>query len=455
MPLALMAIGSNIDANKYEVIIIDSRLKNNPEELIAKHLSQAICFGVTVLTGSPLKDAIKKSDFVKELNPNIPVIWGGWHPSLFPTDVLKDTPSVDITIQGQGEITFNELIKCLEENGDLKNINGLCFRDKNGEIIKNKARGLTPMDTLPKVDYSLIEVEEYFKLKKKRQLDYISSTGCFFRCTFCADPFVFNRSFTAISAQKIGKELEELYKKYQFTDLNFQDETFFTYPKRIEEVANELINRNIKTSWAATMRADQGYRMTEEQFELCIKSGLRRVLIGVESGSQEMMDWLSKDIKLEQVLFCADRCKKYNVGVIFPFIVGFPNESDESIVATRKLIQKLAKMSTKFETPIFYFKPYPGSKITDDVVKNGYKLPNSTLEWGNFDYIGSKGPWVSKSKYSFFERYKFYIKAAYGKSKVVMLPFKWLSLIRCKLNFFKLPFEKWLFDLMFKKQKLS
>lgn len=455
MPLALMAIGSNIDTNKYEVIIIDGRLKNNPEELIAKHLPQAICFGVTVLTGSPLKDAIKKSDFVKSLNPNIPVIWGGWHPSLFPTDILKDTPSVDITVQGQGEITFNELINCLEQNDTLANINGICFRDKKGEIIKNKARVLTPMDTLPKVNYSLIDVEEYFKLKKKRQLDYISSTGCFFRCTFCADPFVFNRSFTAISASKMGEELEELYKKYEFTDLNFQDETFFTYPKRIEEVANELINRNIKTSWAATMRADQGYRMSEEQFELCVKSGLRRVLIGVESGSQEMMDWLSKDIKLEQVLFCADRCKKYNVGVIFPFIVGFPNESDESIIATRKLVQKLAKMSTKFETPIFYFKPYPGSKITDDVVKNGYKLPNSTLEWGKFDYIGSKGPWVSKSKYSFFERYKFYIKAAYGKTKTVMLPFKWLSLMRFKLNFFKLPFEKWLFDLMFKKQKLS
>lgn len=69
--------------------------------------------------------------------------------------------------------------------------------------------------------------------------------------------------------------------------------------------------------------------------------------------------------------------------------------------------------------------------------------------------IGSKGPWVSSSKYSFFEKYKFYIKAAYGKSSIIMIPFKWLSLVRCKLNFFKLPFEKWLFDLMFKKQKLS
>ena len=203
------------------------------------------------------------------------------------------------------------------------------------------------------------------------------------------------------------------------------------------------------------MRADQGARMTEEQFELCVKSGLRRVLIGVESGSQEMMDWLSKDIKLEQVLFCAERCKKFGIAVIFPFIVGFPEETEESIVATRNLILQLRGMSSSFETPIFYFKPYPGSKITEDVVKKGYQLPQSTIAWGDFDYIGSKGPWVSKEKYRFFERFKFYIKAAYGKAPAYRAPFKWLAKARCKFNAFGLPFEKSIFEVLFKQQKLS
>lgn len=454
MPLALMAIGSCFDKNKYEVIIIDGRLHDNPTEIIAKHLDQAICFGVTVLTGSPLKDALEVTQWVKKKHSSIPTIWGGWHPSLFATEILEDTPFVDITVQGQGEITFKELIHSFENQENLDNIKGICYR-KNNEIVKNAGRLLTPMDELPPVDYSLIDVEAYFKLKKRRQLDYISSTGCYFRCTFCADPFVFGRNFTAISAERMGKELEELYHKYQFDDLNFQDETFFTYPKRIAKISKELIDRNIKTSWAGTMRADQGARMTEEQFELCVKSGLRRVLIGVESGSQEMMDWLSKDIKLEQVLFCAKRCKKYNVGVIFPFIVGFPGESDESIIATKDLILHLKKMSPAFETPIFYFKPYPGSKITEDVVKKGYQLPNSTSAWGDFDYIGSKGPWVSPDKYRYFERFKFYIKAAYGKSPFYKLPFKWTAKLRCKLNVYKLPLEKRVFELLFKQQKLS
>lgn len=450
-----MAIGSNLDYAKYEVVIIDARVEKNAKELIKKHLKDAVCFGVTVLTGNPLKDALEVSDYVKTVDKTMPVIWGGWHPSLFPTEILKDTPSVDITVQGQGEITFKELVTCLDEQKPINDIKGICYRKESKEIIKNPGRVLTPMDDFPAVDYSLIDVETYFKLKGKRQLDYISSTGCFFRCTFCADPFVFNRSFTAISAKKVGIELEELYLKYKFDDLNFQDETFFTYPKRIAEIANELITRNIQTTWAATMRADQGYRMKEEQFELCVKSGLRRVLIGVESGSQEMMDWLAKDIKLEHVLFCADRCKKHNIGVIFPFIVGFPEETDDSIIATRNLIKKLGAMDEKFQTPVFYFKPYPGTKITDDVVKKGYQLPGSTKDWGDFDYIGSKGPWVSNRKYRFFERFKFYTRAAYGNQSGAALPFKWLAQARCKVNYYGLPWEKGLFQLIFKEQKLS
>lgn len=454
MPLALMAIASNINREKYEVVIIDGRLHKNPVPEIQKHLDNAICFGVTVLTGSPLKDAIEVTNSIKKITPNLLTIWGGWHPSLFAAEILNDTPSVDITVQGQGETTFIEILNEIDSK-DFSKIKGICFRDKDGKVIKNAGRALEPMDNFKPIDYSLIDVEAYFKLKGKRQLDYISSTGCYFRCTFCADPFVFNRNFSALSPERMVEELKDLYDKYQLTDINFQDETFFTYPKRIAKIAQGFIDNKMNVSWAGTMRADQGYRMSEEQFKLCVDSGLRRVLIGVESGSQEMMDWLSKDIKKEHVYFCAERCKKYGVGVIFPFIVGFPGESDQSIVATRNMAKDLQKMSLSFETPIFYFKPYPGSKITDDVVKDGYQLPSSTKQWGDFDYIGSKGPWVSKEKYAFFEKFKFYLKAAYQNKKKWMWPIQQMARLRCRYHFYGLPFEKKLYNWLVKEQKLS
>ena len=312
------------------------------------------------------------------------------------------------------------------------------------------------MNKLKRVNYDLIDVEAYFKKKNKRQFDYISSIGCFFRCSFCADPFVFQRKFSAISGERIGEELAYYYQKYKFTDLNFQDETFFTYEKRIKEFAEELINRKINVSWAATMRADQGERLSLETWKLCKQSGLRRLLVGVESGSQEMMDWMKKDVKITQVFYCAEKCKELSIGVIFPFIVGFPGESDQSVLETVKVVKQLRSKSHKFDTPIFYFKPYPGSAITDEVVKNGYVLPQTTDEWAEFDYIGSSGPWVSKEKEEFFENFKFYLKQAFSKKGgILFLPIRKLGQWRVKRENFHFPIERKMHETFITQKKLS
>ncbi len=328
MPLALLAIGSAIDQNKYEVIIIDARIEENVIGVIKQHIKDAICFGVTVITGAPIKDALNISQKVKELSPDVAVIWGGWHTSLFPTQPINDNSFIDITVQGQGEETFKELVEKLAEGNSIDDVKGISYRKDDNSIIQNPPRPLAAMESFGRVNYELINVEKYFEKKGNKQFDYISSTGCYFRCAFCADPFVFERIYTAVPAIRMVDDLEYYYQKYGFKDLNFQDETFFTYPERIGEFASELISRKIKISWAATMRADQGERMSDEIWKLCKQSGLRRLLIGVESGSQEMIDWMKKDIKLSQVFFCAEKCKELDISVIFPFIIGFPTETD-------------------------------------------------------------------------------------------------------------------------------
>ncbi len=455
MPLALLAIASMLDEERYEVVIIDGRVDDNPLQLLLDHAKDALCFGVTSLTGRPLRDALSMTQAVKAKNPNLPIIWGGWHTSLFAKETLRDEPAIDISVQGQGEMTFRDLVACLESGADLSHVNGITYRDKSGEIIQNPGRALEDMNFLPRVNYDLIKVERYFQLKKRRQFDYISSTGCRFRCTFCADPFVFNRKWTAIEPDRMGEELAYWHKRYNFTDINFQDETFFTKRQRVTRIAQEFLDRDVKSSWAGTMRADQGSRMTEEDFDLCKKAGLRRVLVGVESGSQKMMDWLSKDIKIEQVYDTARRCAARDIHVIFPFIVGFPNETEASVQDTLRVARELNSMHAGFTTPIFYFKPYPGSKITQDVVAQGYTLPQTISEWADFDYIGSSGPWMTDEKYQLIERFKFYNKLAGRKKQWFMLPIQWLAQLRCQSNFFQLPIEKFLADTLMPQQQLS
>jgi radical SAM superfamily enzyme YgiQ (UPF0313 family) len=455
MPLALMAIGSALEADRYEVVIIDGRVDAHPLERVLEAAEGAVCLGITALTGNPLHDALAVTRAAKARFPGLPVVWGGWHASLFGEETLQEETTIDVTVQGQGEITFQELVQCLDAGSSLESVSGICYRSPAGTIHRNPARALAKMDTLPAVNYRLISPERYFSAKKRRQLDYISSTGCHFRCTFCADPFVYQRSWTGISPARMGEELTELHREYGFTDLNFQDETFFTRRERVTEIAEIFLRNDLHFTWAGTMRADQGARLSDADLDLCRKAGLRRVLIGVESGSQEMMDWMKKDIKLEQVLDTARRCAERGIDGIFPFIVGFPNETDASLLATLKVARTLSEMHPGFSTPIFYFKPYPGSAITQELVAGGYTLPQTLEEWAAFDYVGTSGPWVSAEKYRLIERFKFYNRLATKPLPLSAAPVQWMARQRLDNHYFGFPWEKMLADTLMPRQRLS
>lgn len=440
MPLALVALGSCLDPERFEVRIIDGRLEDDPVATVLAEADGALCVGVSVLTGAPIRDALAVTRAVKARYPELTTVWGGWHPSLFPTETLSE-PSVDISVQAQGEETFREIVDGLAAGNLPAVIRGTSTR-VNGVPVQHPPRPMKAMDSFPPHNYELIPVERYFDLKGERQMDYISSTGCFFRCSFCADPFVYNRRWVGLAPDRVAEETNQLWERYRFTDLSFQDETFFTYPKRVVEIAERFERNGAKFSWAATMRADQGSRLTDDVYELCVRSGLRRVMIGVESGSQEMLDWMTKDVTIEEIIFSAEKCVQFGIGAIFPFIVGFPDETDASVQASIDMIKRLRAMSPKFETPVFYFKPYPGSRITEAVVRNGYKLPDTLDGWAEFDFIGSSGPWVTEDKHRLIERFKFYNRFAWGPERLVRRPLQMLARWRCNHDFYQLPIEK-------------
>ena len=101
MPLALLAVASHLDRERYDPVIVDGRLEADPATAVRRAAEGAVCLGVTVLTGSPIRDAVRVSRAVKADQPELPIIWGGWHPSMFPAECLAE-PSVDVTVQGQG-----------------------------------------------------------------------------------------------------------------------------------------------------------------------------------------------------------------------------------------------------------------------------------------------------------------------------------------------------------------
>lgn len=439
MPLALLALASSLDRDLVDVEIIDGRLEHDPVARVVEAAEGAICVGVTVLTGAPIYDALQIARAVKKAHPNCMVVWGGWHPSLFPDECLEE-PSVDVAVVGQGEEVFRGIVERLVA----------------GERVSGKfgGRQLRDLNTFPPHDYDALPVERYFALKRRRQVDYISSQGCRFRCTFCADPAVYARGWSALTPERVANELEALHRRYAVSEVAFQDETFFTQPARVARLSEELLQRNLAITWTATLRADQAWRMGEEVFAQCVRAGLQRVMVGVEAGSQATLDWLRKDVTLEQVRAAARLCARYQVGAIFNFIVGFPGESDASIDATLALAKELSAMHPRFETPIFYYRPYPGNPIADAAVDQGYVFPQGLEAWARFDYVGDRGPWISVDRWRHIERFKFYTRQA-SQAGLWRWPLRMTARWRCDHDWFRAPIEKAVVEFIRPPQQVS
>lgn len=453
MPLGLVAVGSHLPASRYEVVLLDGRLESDPVEAVLAALEGALALGVSVLTGRPIADAVAITRAARARFPKLPIVWGGWHPSLFGKECL-DEAGVDVTVQAQGEETFAELLARFAEGEGAAGVAGCTYRAPEGPSA-NPPRAFDDINGFRAHDYSFLPVERFFALKGKRQIDYIASQGCFFRCAFCADPYVYKRKWAGLEPARMGEELERLWKAHRFDDVNFQDETFFTYLDRVQEIAEEFLRRKLPITWAGTMRADQGARLTEEVMAKAKRSGLRRVIIGVESGSQEMMDWIKKDIKIEQVFESAEKCLRHGVAVNFPFIVCFPGETDESILKSLEMARTLRAMSPTFQTPIFYFKPYPGIPLTEDAVRKGYEPPKTLDEWARFDIYDADSPWVTPERQRLVERYKFYLGLGYDAAKGWRKPLEKLARWRCEGRRLSFPVEKAVSQILNPPQTLS
>ena len=124
-----------------------------------------LCALVQQYLRRPIKNALKVTQAVKKLRKDITIIWGGWHTSLFPKQTLKDEIFIDVTAQGQGEDTFKELVEAYATIGDVSGIKGICYRNNEGQIVKNPPLVIVAIDTFADINYELIDVEKYFAKK--------------------------------------------------------------------------------------------------------------------------------------------------------------------------------------------------------------------------------------------------------------------------------------------------
>jgi radical SAM superfamily enzyme YgiQ (UPF0313 family) len=440
LPLALVHLGSALAGRP--VVIVDGRVDLAPEARVVELAEGAACLGVTVLTGAPIVDALRVTRAARARNPRLNVVWGGWHPSLLPAQCLA-SGLVDACVVGQGERTFLEVLAALDAGAGLDGVAGVVHR-RQGEVVHNPPRPLEDVNRLPPADFALLDLERYFRFRGARRLDYCSSQGCPFPCSFCADPMVYGQRWSGLRAERVVGELAAHAARYRLGEVFFNDDNFFTDLRRTEAICQGLLEADLRLRWFGTGRADLLRRLTDDQFRLLRRSGCCKVNVGAESGSPELLRAIRKGTLVEEVLETAEKLHRFGIGARFSFIAGFPEEPAGSLAQTLRTVKKLRQIDGSFETPIYFYAPYPGTELAERMPALGFSPPRTLEEWRDVDLENSIGPWIRPAVRRLVPRYNFYLRHAYepprgglGRHAV-----HHLARARVKADFFGLDLER-------------
>lgn len=419
MPLALLALGPAL--REVEVRVVDGRFHPG-----LPALDEVLMLGVSVLSGGPIKDALRFSLDFRRAHPGVPVVWGGFHPSIFPEQCVSH-PAVDVAVLGQGQRTLAELVERRLSGASLAGVAGAVVRE-GGEIVRGPERPLTPVEQLPRADYTLIDVEPYFRGSGRRALDYVSSQGCPYRCGFCSDPKVYGRSWYGIQAARVLDELDELAGRYALEEVLFQDDLFFVNRSRAGSILEGLARRPRRLRWIATARAAHIARMTPEELDLLVQSGCRRIVVGAESGTDHTLDRLQKDQSYADLLECARRLGRLGVPATFSFIAGTPGETPAELDQTLRRILELRRLNPLTDTPIFRFTPYPGNALVEQLAADGVALPDSLEGWAECDLLSGQVAALTPAQHTRVARFEGYARLGWsGRKDPISALLAWIA----------------------------
>lgn len=452
-PLGLLSLAASLREAGYEPRIVDGALNRNYMDLIRDELPGSLCFGVSLLTGPMIRDAIRASLMVRELRPDLPVIYGGWHPSLLSGETLRE-PFVDVVVRHQGEITLVEILRRLEAGQPLDLVAG-CWFKRNGCVQANPDRPAVPLGAQPSPAWDLIDFDAYERASGARKLPYATSTGCPYACNYCTDMVFYNRKFNPYEVHQVVQELGDLVRRYRLTEVALVDSNFLVDVRRATAIAHGLIQRGVKVRWTFQASTDLLCRMRDEEVQLLAASGVVHIGFGTESGSPEVLRMMNKQHQhIPDIRDAARKCARAGIRVTFNLIFGYPGEED---CHRRETLRVMSEIGAHFDNVAFspnMFTPYPGIPIWPQLRERGLPEPDSLEEWADVDLGVTRLPWLSGSGFRRLERSieYFLLDAALNKGKrrassrlrrslfdAARWPIHW----RLRHSFFPCPIELW------------
>lgn len=358
----------------------------------------------------------------KEVLPGLKIIAKGAHFNIFDTKTLEDYPDLDIVIRGEAEFTLLEILK----GENLSEILGITYREGES-IFRNPNRPfIENLDEIPYPARDLIDNSIY----RRPDTDEIQavikvSRGCPYHCFFCLATPVSGSKVRVRSPKNIVGEIKECYEKYGIKNFIFWSDLFNLDHAWVKALCREIIDSKLKITFSTNTRADSA---DIETAKLMKKAGCSLVSIGIESGSQEILDKIGKKITLAQIKNTVKMFKKIGIKVYGYYVVGLPWESEDTFRETMNFAKSLNTEYVSFYTATALV----GTKFYDYVREHNlgelnYKLP--------YYYPSVATHFLTKERV--FELHKNALKEYYGRPKYILMMLTKIRSIKEFLNYFK------------------
>ncbi|MBW4626206.1 MAG: hopanoid biosynthesis associated radical SAM protein HpnJ [Brasilonema octagenarum HA4186-MV1] len=398
-PAALVPGSKLVDAPPHNQTVEDVLKIAKDYELIIMH------------TSTPsLANDVACALAIKEQNPDVQIGFVGAHVAVLPEETLRDNRVIDFVCRNEFDYTCQELAQDLSWD----QIKGLSYRDKDGNLHHNAERDLIhDWDVMPSVlpVYGRdLDITKYFiGYLLHPYVSFYTGRGCPAKCSFCLWPqTIGGHQYRTKSPEAVGRDMEEAKAIFgdKVQEYMFDDDTFTIDKQRAIAISQHM--KRLKLTWSCNARANLDYDTLKQLRD----NGLRLLLVGFESGNQQVLDGIKKGIKLEVARKFMENCHKLGITVHGTFIIGLPNESQQTIEETIRFACDVSPHTIQVSIAA----PYPGTELYRQAQTNGWFSDNSLvassgIQMSTLQYPNLSGAQIEDAVEQMYRRFYFRPKA--------------------------------------------